>query len=392
MSARGSKKILFIIVLSQFCCTSVWFATNAIIGDLQAILQLDAGAVGYLTSAIQAGFIAGTLLFALLTIADRFSPSLIFCTCAILAALLNAAILLPSVNFTTLFALRFFTGFMLAGIYPVGMKIAADYHKEGLGKALGFLVGALVLGTALPHLVKVLGSELSWQSVIYVTSALSFAGGISIFTLVPDGPFRKPGQQFDPGVMVRVFLNRPFRGAAFGYFGHMWELYAFWAFVPVFISAYYSARTDESPDVSLLSFLIIGLGSIGCIAGGYFSGRAGSRKVAWYALLISGAFCLASPLLFSLPRWGFVAAMIIWGLFVIMDSPQFSTLVAQSASAENKGSALTIVNSIGFLVTIFSIQLLSSLLEIIPTQFLFLALLPGPVFGLISLRDRSVNK
>ncbi|MGB3465182.1 MAG: MFS transporter [Cyclobacteriaceae bacterium] len=389
MSGQTSRKILVIIVVAQFCCTSVWFAVNAVIGDLQTAYQLSTGAIGYLTSAIQGGFIVGTLLFALFTVADRFSPSLVFCLSALAATLLNLGMLLPFGNLTFLIGLRFLTGFMLAGIYPVGMKIASDYHREGLGKALGYLVGALVLGTALPYLVKTLGSELPWQSVIYATSAFSFAGGAAIFFLVPDGPYRKAGQKPDPGVMVKVFFNPRFRSAAFGYFGHMWELYAFWAFVPVFMTAYFIEKSGSGTNLPLYAFLVIGLGSAGCVAGGYISARKGSRKVALFALAVSGMFCLISPLLFSLPLSFFIIAMVIWGFFVIMDSPQFSTLVAQSVPGENTGSALTIVNSIGFFITIISIQLLNSLQAILEVRYLFLILLPGPVFGLIGLLKKK---
>lgn len=390
MTKANTNKILIIIVLAQFCCTSVWFAGNAIIGDLQRVFQLDSNAIGYLTSSVQAGFITGTLIFALLTLADRFSPSLVFCLSAIAAAVLNAGILIAGGELTWLILLRFLMGFMLAGIYPVGMKIASDYHEKGLGKALGYLVGALVLGTAFPHLVKTVSSDLPWATVVYVTSALSFLGGLAIFFLVPDGPFRKAGQKLDLSVVFKVFRNRKFRSAAFGYFGHMWELYAFWAFVPVFISAYFKDRPLLAANESLISFLVIGIGSIGCVAGGYVSFRKGSKKVAFFALLLSGIFCLISPVFMAMPPAIFVMLLLVWGVLVIMDSPQFSTLVAQSAPRENIGSALTIVNSIGFLLTIFSIQLLNFLKSEIAIEYLFLALAIGPVLGLISLKNQKM--
>lgn len=374
------KKILLIIVLAQFCCTSVWFAGNAVMADLQLNFGLSTDALGYLTSSVQAGFIIGTLVFALLTLADRFSPSKVFAVSAVIAAALNAAILLADGQLIILLVCRFITGFALAGIYPVGMKIAADYHDKGLGKALGFLVGALVLGTAFPHLVKTVSNSLSWTTVIYVTSGLALLGGISVFALVPDGPFRKAGTQLDLSVVFKVFRDRKFRSAAFGYFGHMWELYAFWAFVPVFLSSYGIA------NVSLWSFIVIGIGSVGCVIGGYFSASVGSKKVAITALILSGISCLLSPLYFQVPEVLFLALLIFWGFFVIMDSPQFSTLVAQTAPSESRGSALTIVNSLGFLLTIFSIQLLSWFGETANPRWLFLLLLPGPVLGVLAVR------
>jgi len=376
--------ILFIIVLAQFGCTSVWFAGNAIMGDLQKNFHLGDGALGYLTSAVQAGFITGTLVFAALCLADRFSPSKVFALSALGAALLNSAILFDGSSLTILIILRFSTGFMLAGIYPVGMKIAADYHEKGLGKALGFLVGALVLGTAFPHLVKLLSDGLPWQTVLYVTSGLSAFGAFSVLFLVPDGPYRKISSQLDLTVIFKIFKHAPFRKAAFGYFGHMWELYAFWAFVPIFLQSYLTNH-QQTTNNSLLSFIIIGIGSIGCIVGGYLANDIGSKKVALYALVISGILCLISPFLVNLPFPLFIAILAIWGFTVIADSPQFSTLVAQSAPKENIGSALTIVNSIGFLLTIFSIQLLNYCIQFIGERYLFLPLAIGPIFGVVAL-------
>jgi len=379
MTAVKTNKILFIIVLAQFCCTSVWFAGNAILGDLQESFNLGNNALGYLTSSVQAGFIIGTMIFALLTLADRYSPSTVFAISAVIAALLNISVMFVAGDFTILVLLRFLMGFMLAGIYPVGMKIAADYHEKGLGKALGFLVGALVLGTAFPHLVKTLSGDLPWETVLYVTSALSFLGGLAIYFFVPDGPYRKAGQKLDLSVVFNVFKNKNFRSAAFGYFGHMWELYAFWAFTPTFLIYYFKINDLVNQQTSIYSFLIIGLGSIGCVVGGYVSSKKGSKKVAFYALLISGVLCIISPFILILPLSLFV-------VFVIMDSPQFSTIVAQSAPKESIGSALTIVNSIGFLLTIFSIQLLDFLKNFIDTRYLLVFLALGPIFGLISLK------
>ncbi len=386
--SEGNSKVLLIIVLAQFGCTSVWFAGNAIMGDLQANFQLGANALGYLTSAVQAGFITGTLVFAVLCLADRYSPSKVFAFSAFGAALLNSALLLSNGSLSILILLRFLTGFALAGIYPVGMKIAADYHEKGLGKALGFLVGALVLGTAFPHLVKLLSGGFPWQTVLYATSLLAALGGFSVYFLVPDGPFRKISRQLDLSVIFKIFKQAPFRKAAFGYFGHMWELYAFWAFVPVFIQHYLKTH-QLTYDSSLLSFIVIGIGSLGCVAGGYIANKKGSKKVALIALIVSGIFCLISPIMTDLPFLLFLFLLILWGITVIADSPQFSTVVAQSAPKENIGSALTIVNCIGFLLTIFSIQLLSSLNALINIRYLFLALAIGPIFGVLSLVKKS---
>jgi MFS family permease len=372
-------------VLSQVAGTSLWFAGNAVMGSLQEELGLAPTALGHITSAVQLGFIAGTLAFALLTLADRFSPTRVFFVSALLGALFNLGVLLAE-GFISLLLLRFLTGFFLAGIYPVGMKIAADWHEKGLGKALGYLVGALVLGTASPHLLQALRGTLPWQGVFVATSALAVLGGLLLLLLVPDGPYRRRSQGFDPHALLRVFANKPFRAAAFGYFGHMWELYTFWAFVPLMLLAYASFHPEMQLQVSLLSFYIIAIGSLACVAGGYLAQRLGSARVAFRALFLSFCCCLLSPLIPFLPLPLLIFFLLFWGGVVVADSPQFSTLVAQNAPREVTGTALTIVNCIGFSITILSIQLLNQLEGWLPAQYRFSLLAIGPLLGLWALR------
>ncbi len=233
-----SKRILPIIVISQFLCTSLWFAGNAIINEMAHDLHLDNNFLAHLTSAIQFGFITGTLVFAVFTISDRCSPSRVFFVSSLLAGLFNLGITIDGIDATEILLFRFLTGFFLAGIYPVGMKIASDYYEAGLGKSLGFLVGALVLGTAFPHLLKNFITGFPGRYVLYTTTSLSMLGGLSMVVLVPDGPFRKYSQKLNVMAFLKGFRQPDFRAAAFGYFGHMWELYTFWAFVPVMLTAY----------------------------------------------------------------------------------------------------------------------------------------------------------
>ncbi|MEQ8928005.1 MAG: MFS transporter, partial [Fulvivirga sp.] len=276
-------------------------------------------------------------------------------------------------------------GVLLAGIYPVGMKIAADYYQKGLDTALGYLVGALVLGTALPHLINFLTIGLNWKMVIYSTSGLAFVGGIGVLLFVPDGPYRKPAIQLKLSAIFDVFRNKKFKKAAFGYFGHMWELYTFWAFIP-FLIYYFNELNSIELNVSLWSFLIIAIGGVGCVIGGYISINKGAKQTAAVALLISGLCCLLSPIIILYSSTSiFLLFLLVWGFAVITDSPLFSTLVATNANAEIKGTALTIVNCIGFALTIISIQLIQYLSTTISSEYLFLFLVPGPVFGLISL-------
>jgi MFS family permease len=374
-------RILPVIVLSQFAGTSLWFAGNAVLPDLQREWGLAAEALGYVTSAVQLGFITGTLLFALLGIADRYSPRLVFLLCSLAGAAANLTVFAGEGSLVPLLACRFATGFFLAGIYPVGMKIAAGWYRAGLGKALGFLVGALVLGTAFPHLLKALGQSWSWQAVLAGVSVVAALGGALMYLLVPDGPHLAKGAKFDPRALAAVFRSRGFRASAFGYFGHMWELYAFWAFVPVALVA-----CAPGHSVSLWSFVVIAVGALGCVGGGLVSLRAGSARVAAAQLAVSGACCIVSPLLLVAPPPLVLAFLVLWGIAVVGDSPQFSALNAANAPRESVGSALTIGNSIGFAITIGSIQLLNSLSDALPVHWLFLLLAPGPVLGLLALR------
>jgi MFS family permease len=381
------KHILPSIVIAQFCCTSLWFAGNGVINELVINFSLNESAMSHLTSTIQFGFITGTLLFALMTIADRFSPSKVFFVCALLGATFNLGVIWSGNTLISLLILRFITGFFLAGIYPVGMKIAADYYDKGLGKSLGYLVGALVVGTALPHLLNGLGQQIiSWNFVLIGTSGIAVVGGAILLFFVPDGPHRKPSQQLDLTAFFKVFQNKSFRAASFGYFGHMWELYTFWAFVPFMISTYNSIHENNVINIAILAFFVIGIGGLACVIGGYLSLKFGSRKIAFIALFLSMCCCLISPIVFNITSPSlFIAFLLFWGMVVIADSPLFSTLVANNADAKLKGTALTIVNCIGFAITIVSIQLINALTGYLNDQMLFLILAAGPIFGLISL-------
>jgi MFS family permease len=369
-----------VIVLSQFAGGSLWFAGNAVIGELQLALGLPDAALGWITSAVQLGFIAGTLGFAFFAVSDLASPRLVFLLCALAGAAANAASYALAQGLASLLVLRFATGFFLAGIYPVGMKIAAGWYRDDLGKALGFLVGALVLGTAFPHLLKGLGAALPAQQVMLGVSVLALAGGVAMIALVPDGPYLSRGGRFDPRALAAVFGTARFRASAFGYFGHMWELYAFWAFLPLLIAAHAAQLA-----VPLWTFAIIAVGALGCMAGGLVSLRLGSARVAFAQLSASGICCLLSPLLFHAPTWLFLAFLLFWGIVVAGDSPQFSALNAAYAPRELVGSALTIANCIGFAITIGSIELLNAAAGYLGAQWLFVLLAPGPVFGLAAL-------
>ena len=354
------KHVLPVIVFAQFAGTSLWFVGNAVLPELRQSLGLSQYALSYVTSAVMLGFITGTLCFGIFSLADRFSPVKLFFLSSVLGALANVAVAWVAKDAASLFALRFCTGFFLAGIYPVGMKIAADWYEKGLGKALGWLVGALVLGTAFPHLLRLRDLDIPWKSVLYCTSVFALLGGLLMIWLVGDGPYRKKTGVFHWNALSTIFASKQWRQAAFGYFGHMWELYTFWGFIPVII-ALYAELNDVILNIPLLSFLIIGVGSIGCITGGYLSTKSGSAKVAAVALLISGACFFISPLIYQFPFIIFLTVLFLWGLAAPADSPQFSTLVANYAPPHLTGTALTIYNSIGFAIASLSLFVIDRL-------------------------------
>ena len=381
------RRILPAIVFSQFAGTSLWFSGNAILPDLEGALGLGSASLAGITSAVQLGFIVGTLVFAILNVADRWRARDVFLACAVLGAVANAAILaLPGVPepYPWLLALRFATGFFLAGIYPVGMKIAASWFRADLGLALGWLVGALIVGTALPHLLKGTGLAGHWSALTLGVSGLAVAGGLVMHRLVPEGPWLGPASRFDPLAALRAWRSPAFRASVSGYIGHTWEVYALWTFAPVMLAAY--ASMHQVPlDVPWWSFWVIAAGALGCVGGGWVSRRTGQARVAAVCLGVSTLCCLVSPLAYLASPPLFLAFMLVWGVTVAGDSPQFSTLNAQSAPSSYVGSALTLANCIGFAASVAGLQLIEAIAPQVPVQDWFLYVLPAPLLGLVIL-------
>lgn len=380
MKVISSRSALILIVIAQFLGTSLWFAGNAVAFEIGSLLG-EPGLIASITSAVQFGFIIGTFFYAFFAIPDRFPPGDVFFFSAILAAAFNIlVVILPFQLYYILFC-RFLVGFFLAGIYPVGMKIAADYFEKGLGAALGFLVGALVLGTAFPHLINGLGLQISWKIIFWITSSLAILGGALVGFFVPDGPFRKQNPKFDISLLPKLSKLNALKSAASGYFGHMWELYTFWAFVPLLI-AFLSKGNFAPHTISILSFLVIAIGGVSCALGGIISKKKGSQKVALFSLVGSGICCILLMIIpqFTSPIW--LTFLLLWGVLVTADSPQFSTLVSQSVPAEFKGTALTLVNSMGFALSIVSIQFGQFLLAWIPIDKVLALLVIGPLMGI----------
>ena len=376
------KRILPILVLAQFAGTSLWFAVNAVMPDLQQQMGWPASAVGRLTSALQLGFIVGTLVFALLAIADRFSSRRVFLFCALAGALCTLGALMRIASFTELLLWRAATGFFLAGIYPVGMKIASQWFPEGLGVALGWLVGALVLGSASAHGIRALSVELPWSTVMISVALLAAAGGLILFMVIPEPPnYTASNKKLEWQALATIWTDWRVRASVLGYFGHMWELYTFWVLVPLILATQLNGQA-----LSFAAFVVLGIGAVGCIGGGWLAKQWGSARVATLQLSMSGICCLLAPWLMSAPLIWFLLWLAIWGMTAAGDSPQFSTLTASNAPKQAVGSVLTLTNCIGFALSIVSIELFTSLAQ----EHQLASLLPwlgiGPLLGIVAMR------
>lgn len=378
------RRILPAVALSQFAGTSLWFAINAVMPDLQRSAGLPAATTGWLTAAVQLGFIAGTLGFALLAVADRFSPRRVFLACTLAGAALAVATALLPPTLSTLIALRVATGVALAGIYPVGMKIAAGWYAQGLGWALGVLVGALVLGTAMPFGLRALGAAWDWQTVMLAVAAVAASGGVLMALAVPDGPHllrHGPAVRLTPRALAVIWTDPRLRASALGYFGHMWELYAFFVLLPAIV-----ATRWHGPIASWWVFSAIAVGLFGCVGGGALARRYGGAHVAGVLLACSGACGLLAPWLLDAPLWLWGPWLLVWGATVSGDSPQFSALTAGNAPRALLGSVLTLVNSIGFALSVLTIALFAGLATVLPLSQVLPWLALGPAMGVLSLR------
>ncbi|MEN9720213.1 MAG: hypothetical protein RIT13_918 [Pseudomonadota bacterium] len=376
------RHVLPIIVLAQFAGTSLWFAVNAVMPDLQIQMGWPASDVGRLTSALQLGFIAGTLVFAVLAIADRFSSRRVFLLCSLAGSLCTLGALAHVDDFLALLMWRATTGFFLAGIYPVGMKIASQWFPKGLGVALGWLVGALVLGSASAHGIRALSSQLPWSTVMLSVAGLAAAGGLMLYVLIPEPPQKSmQAKQLQWQALASLWTDWRVRSSVLGYFGHMWELYTLWVLAPLIL-----ATRFEGTQLSIAAFSVIGVGALGCILGGLGAKRWGSAKVATLQLGMSGLCCLLAPWFMSASLEWMMAWLLIWGVTVAGDSPQFSTLTASNAPPHAVGSVLTLTNCIGFGISIVSIELFTSLATWHDLSTLLPWLGLGPLLGIWAMR------
>jgi MFS family permease len=383
--APGRTRALAVLAAALVLAMTTWFSASAVVPQLRAEWTLGDTAAAWLTIAVQLGFVAGALLSSVLNLADVIAPRTVILAGAAGAAAANA--LLGAVSSAgAAIPLRFLTGFFLAGVYPPALKLMATWFRRGRGTALGILVGALTLGSAMPHLVNGLGG-LDWHTVVYATSALTLAGGL-LALAVPDGPYPFPQATFDPHQARRVFANRGVRLASLGYFGHMWELYAMWAWFVVF----YATAVDDGAGAAYATFAVIAAGALGCWAGGVLGDRIGRPETTALAMAVSGTCALLIGLFLDAPTWAVLAVGLVWGFTVVADSAQFSTLVTEHADQAYVGTALTMQLALGFTLTVATIWLLPFFADAVGWRWAFAFLAPGPALGVLAmLRLRSAE-
>jgi MFS family permease len=384
-TANGARwRALALLSAAELLGMSLWFSASAVVPALRLEWRLSDSTASWLTVAVQLGFVAGTLLSALLNLPDIITTRHLFAVSVFAGALANAAFGLYAHGPEAAIALRFLTGMSLAGVYPPGMKIMATWFRERRGMALGVLVGALTLGKASPYLVNAMGSA-NWRYNVLFVSLLSAFGGLIVLFFVADGPYALPAAKFDWKQAVTAFSNRGVRLANLGYLGHMWELYGMWTWAPVMIRASLALRGDKPAWAEVASFAVIGCGAIGCVVAGLLADRVGRTVVTSWAMAISGSCCLVIGLLFGAnPLLLFLIAA-IWGASVVADSAQFSGCITELGDPRYIGTALTVQMCLGFLLTTISIELVPRAVNIVGWRYAFMILAPGPLLGVVAM-------
>jgi MFS family permease len=384
-------RTLLLLALAELLAMSLWFSASAVLPALLVEWRLHPAEGAWLTMAVQVGFVAGSLAVAVFNLADRFPPAAVVALGAAGGAVVNALIPLLAGGLALAVPLRFLTGFALAAVYPVGMRLMATWTREDRGLALGLLVGALTVGSAAPHLVRALGGIAEWRRVLYAVSVLALLGAAIVWRGVPVGPHAVPAPRLAWAQFAAAWRDRPLRLANLGYFGHMWELYAMWTWLPAFLAASYHATAAAATPLavqryaSLVTFAAIAAGGAGSLLWGWLGDRWGRTRSTILSLAISGACAALVALTYG--RAPSLAALValVWGFAVVADSAQFSTAASELCDPAYIGTALAAMTAIGFLLTMGSIQLLPFIAERIGWQWTFAVLVPGPALGALAM-------
>jgi MFS family permease len=404
---RSARRVLIILSIAELLAMSLWFTGTAVLPQLSLLWGSGIAVTSWLTIAVQLGFVAGALVISIFNLSDIFQPTRVFIVCALAAAAANAGFAFAAEHrhiFTSI-ALRMLTGSFLAGTYPTGMKILAGWFREGRGLALGIMVGALAVGSASPHAVNAFGG-MRWQSVVLASSASAVLAALIAAFGVREGPYAAPQPAFDVHKIGDSFRNRKLRLANFGYLGHMWELYAMWAWIAVIFTgplvvhsygagkpAYFLGAAGSTPPwvrtSELIAFCVIAIGAVGCVWAGRVSDRASATvqqrsRVTIISMAVSGACCLLAAIFFN-NFYALLGIALIWGLAIVADSAQFSAIVSEVSDQSYVGTALTMQTALGFLLTAFSIRAIAWIGTSYGWRWAAASMAIGPVFGIASM-------
>jgi MFS family permease len=385
IASAAAWRTLAILTLAIVLSMTTWFSATAILPEVSAYWHLNAGERTWMTNGVQLGFVVGALGLSLVNLPDIAPLRLLMAAAALLAAIANAALLLAPGPAAAI-ACRILTGLALAGVYPPALKLVATWFERGRGLAMGCIIGGLTLGSAFPHLLRALTGSFDWHIVVAAASGLTAIGALLFLLFASDGPYPFSRATFDPRQLGRVIGNRGVALANLGYFGHMWELYAMWGWFLAFASATVAAAPPWPPaKVSALAFVVIAIGIVGAIAGGFLADRIGRTATTALMMALSGLCAVAIGFAAEGPFIVFLIVALLWGLSVIADSAQFSAMTTEVSEPNLVGTALAFQLGIGFALTMVSLWLVPVVAGAIGWRFTFLVLVPGPLIGVVAM-------